>query len=91
MWNTGYALTEIHQLADPNGVRTKAFLSDFARTHRVNIIGGSIADKRDDRVLNTIYAFDREGAEIAEYSKIHSVPSHGRRKVSAQRRSAWPI
>lgn len=71
MWNTGYALTEIQQLADPNGVRTKAFLSDFARTHRVNIIGGSIADKRDDRVLNTIYAFDREGAETAEYSKIH--------------------
>ena len=34
MWNTGYALTEIHQLADLNGERTKAFLSDFARTHQ---------------------------------------------------------
>ena len=71
MWNTGYALTEIHHLADVNGERTKAFLSSFARTHRVNIIGGSIADKREDRVLNTIYAWDREGREIAEYSKIH--------------------
>ncbi|KRE93053.1 nitrilase [Paenibacillus sp. Soil766] len=71
MWNTGYALTEIHQLADVNGERTKAFLSEFARTHSVNIIGGSIADKKEDRVLNTIYAWDREGNEIAEYSKIH--------------------
>lgn len=71
MWNTGYALTEIHQLADVNGERTKTFLSNFARTHGVNIIGGSIADKKEDRVLNTIYAWDREGNEIAEYSKIH--------------------
>ncbi|CAN7699165.1 carbon-nitrogen family hydrolase [Paenibacillus sp. LjRoot56] len=71
MWNTGYALTEIHQLADVNGERTKAFLSTFARTHQVNIIGGSIADKKEDRILNTIYAWNREGNEIAEYSKIH--------------------
>ncbi|MDD9267702.1 carbon-nitrogen family hydrolase [Paenibacillus sp. GCM10023248] len=71
MWNTGYALTEIQQLADPNGKRTRSFLSGFAKEHGVNIIGGSIAAKQDDRVLNTIYAFDRSGAEIAEYSKIH--------------------
>ncbi|WNR42389.1 carbon-nitrogen family hydrolase [Paenibacillus roseipurpureus] len=71
MWNTGYALTEIHQLADVNGERTKAFLSAFAHEHQVNIIGGSIANKRGDRVLNTIYAWDREGREMAEYSKIH--------------------
>ncbi|WP_261807861.1 carbon-nitrogen family hydrolase [Paenibacillus sp. N3.4] len=71
MWNTGYALNEIQQLADPSGERTKAFLSEFARKHQVNIIGGSIADKREDRVLNTIYAFDRAGVETAEYSKIH--------------------
>ncbi|MEC0269867.1 carbon-nitrogen family hydrolase [Paenibacillus anseongense] len=71
MWNTGYALTEIQQLADVNGERTKSLLSSFAKANHVNIIGGSIADKKEDRVLNTIYAFDREGAEIAEYSKIH--------------------
>ncbi|MBD0380525.1 carbon-nitrogen family hydrolase [Paenibacillus sp. WST5] len=71
MWNTGYALTEIHDLADKDGARTKAFLTDFAQRHHVNIIGGSIADKRGDQVLNTVYAFDRQGREIAEYSKIH--------------------
>ena len=71
MWNTGYALTEIQQLADVNGERTKALLSSFAKANHVNIIGGSIAEKKEDRVLNTIYAFDREGMEVAEYSKIH--------------------
>jgi omega-amidase len=71
MWNTGYALTEIHELADKDGARTKAFLSDFAQKNNVNLIGGSIADKRGNQVLNTIYAFDRQGQEIAEYSKIH--------------------
>ncbi|WP_241242779.1 carbon-nitrogen family hydrolase [Paenibacillus whitsoniae] len=71
MWNTGYALDRIQELSDPDGERTKALLSGFARTHGVNIIGGSIAAKRGDRVLNTIFAWDREGNEIAEYSKIH--------------------
>jgi omega-amidase len=71
MWNTGYALAEIHQLADVGGARTKAFISDFARKHQVNIIAGSIADKQGDQVLNTIYAFGRDGLTIGDYSKIH--------------------
>ncbi|UJF36134.1 carbon-nitrogen family hydrolase [Paenibacillus hexagrammi] len=71
MWNTGYALDRIHELADDDGVRTKQFLSDFAKEHKVNIIGGSIADKREERIYNTIYAFDRQGQCMAEYSKIH--------------------
>ncbi|NEW06016.1 carbon-nitrogen family hydrolase [Paenibacillus sp. SYP-B3998] len=71
MWNTGYALTEIHEIADQDGARTKTFLRDFAMKNKVNLIGGSIANKRGDQVLNTVYAFDRQGQEIAEYSKIH--------------------
>jgi len=71
MWNTGYALTEIHDLADANGQRTKAFVSEFCRRHRVNVIAGSIAEKKGDGVRNTIFAFDRDGNDIAEYSKIH--------------------
>lgn len=71
MWNTGYALDRIHELADRNGERTSAFLSAFAKQHGVNIIGGSVADKRGEHVYNTIYAFDRSGNRIADYSKIH--------------------
>jgi omega-amidase len=71
MWNTGYALTEIRELADKEGARTKAFLSDFSRKHSVYIIGGSIAELKHNEVFNTTYAFDRAGNVISDYSKIH--------------------
>ncbi|CAM3973848.1 carbon-nitrogen family hydrolase [Paenibacillus alkaliterrae] len=71
MWNTGYALTQIQTIADKEGERTKAFLSAFSKMHRVHIVGGSIAELREDKVFNTIYVFDREGNVTADYSKIH--------------------
>ncbi|CAM4402396.1 putative amidohydrolase [Paenibacillus endophyticus] len=71
MWNTGYALTEIKTIADKDGARTKAFLSDFSKKHQVHIIGGSIAELKGENVYNTMYAFDRNGEQIADYSKIH--------------------
>jgi omega-amidase len=71
MWNTGYALTEIHRLADENGERTKAMMGQFCREHGVNIIAGSIAEKVGDDVRNTLYVFDRDGNVTADYSKIH--------------------
>jgi len=77
MWNTGYALTEIHEIADREGERTKAFLSAFSQKHQVHIIGGSIAELKGDKVLNTMYAFDRSGNVVSDYSKISSIPSYG--------------
>ncbi|WP_442601040.1 carbon-nitrogen family hydrolase [Paenibacillus sp. KN14-4R] len=71
MWNTGYALDRVHELADRNGEETKALLSHFAREHQVHIIGGSVADKRGEDVYNTIYVFDREGQVTSDYSKTH--------------------
>ncbi|WP_248925492.1 carbon-nitrogen family hydrolase [Paenibacillus hamazuiensis] len=71
MWNTGYALDRIHELADPNGERTDALLSAFSREHGVHIVGGSIAEKVGADVRNTIYVYDREGNKVADYSKIH--------------------
>ncbi|GAB2691885.1 carbon-nitrogen family hydrolase [Paenibacillus thermoaerophilus] len=71
MWNTGYALDRIHELADPEGRTLRELLSGLAKTYGVHIVGGSIAEKRTGGVYNTIYAFDREGREVADYSKIH--------------------
>ncbi|PZE22897.1 carbon-nitrogen family hydrolase [Paenibacillus xerothermodurans] len=71
MWNTGYSLDRIQELADVEGGRTHALLSSFSREHRVNLIGGSIAEKKGQDVYNTIYAYDREGKRTADYSKIH--------------------
>ena len=71
LWNTGYALDRIHELADPGGQRTRQFLSGFAGEHGVHLVGGSVAEKKDGGIYNTMYVFNREGKQTAEYSKIH--------------------
>ncbi|CAM3704296.1 MULTISPECIES: carbon-nitrogen family hydrolase [Paenibacillus] len=71
MWNTGYALDRIGELADPNGEETKRRLSDFAKRHGVHIVGGSVAEKIGDRIYNTMYVFGRDGEITARYSKMH--------------------
>ncbi|MEF2245014.1 MULTISPECIES: carbon-nitrogen family hydrolase [unclassified Paenibacillus] len=71
LWNTGFQLDQIKELADRNGERTRQLLSELSRAYKVNIIGGSIAELRGDEVYNTLIAFDRDGNEVADYSKIH--------------------
>jgi len=71
MWNTGYALEQIHELADQEGECTKALISGFCKTHEVHVVAGSIAERRGDQIYNTIYVFDRTGKVVADYSKIH--------------------
>lgn len=71
MWNTGYALDRIGELADSNGERTKEVIGSFCREHSIHAVAGSIAEKREDGVYNTTYVFDREGRVTAQYSKVH--------------------
>jgi len=71
MWNTGYALDHVAFLADSEGEETKQSMSWFSRTHHVNIIAGSISQKKVDQVYNTVYIFNRQGILTADYSKIH--------------------
>jgi len=71
MWNTGYALEQIGLIADRNGERTISMLSAFSKKHGVQLIGGSIAESREEGVYNTIYAFGADGEITADYSKIH--------------------
>lgn len=71
MWNTGYALEQIHELGDEEGVRTKALISSFCRRHHVNVVAGSIAERVEGRNYNTMYVFNRSGDMITDYTKIH--------------------
>lgn len=72
MWNTGYALERIQELADEEGTITKAWVSAFAHRHQVNVVAGSIAEKQaDGGIYNTTYIFDRSGSMITSYSKMH--------------------
>ena len=71
MWNTGYALEKLEELADENGDRSKAFLSHLAKELAVHIVGGSVAVKRDGKFFNTMYTYNKEGELVGEYSKAH--------------------
>lgn len=71
LWNTGYALTEIGALADPEGRDSRKWLASFAIRHGIHVVGGSIAEIREGQVYNTMPVFNRSGEEVASYSKVH--------------------
>ncbi|WP_269670969.1 carbon-nitrogen family hydrolase [Paenibacillus sp. 481] len=75
MWNTGYALERIHELADLDGQRTQALLSELSQRYQVNIVGGSVAVRSNVQsqanVTNTVYITNRNGEIVATYSKTH--------------------
>ena len=71
MWNTGYSLENVRDIADRQGAPSISALSDLAARYRVNVVAGSIADLKEGGVYNTSYILDRQGRTVAAYSKIH--------------------
>ena len=70
-WNTGFFPKELASCADEDGKRTKAVFSALARELNVNIVCGSVANRKADGLYNTAYVFGRSGETIAEYDKTH--------------------
>ena len=70
-WNTGYFPEDLAATADRDGERTKKTFSELAKELSVNIVCGSVANRRADGFYNTAYVFDRSGAVAAEYDKTH--------------------
>lgn len=71
MWNTGYALDQLSDLADENGQKTQQFLSELALKNQINIVGGSVAVRREQSFFNTTYVYDQKGNLISSYEKVH--------------------
>lgn len=70
-WNTGFFPQELAPCADDDGKAVKALCSALAKELNINIVAGSVANRRADGYYNTAYVFDRSGAVIAEYDKTH--------------------
>jgi predicted amidohydrolase len=68
-WLDGPGLRDLAESLD--GGDTVDAMAEWARTHRINLIGGSIAIVEGDRVSNVSIAYDRDGNQVAAYTKIH--------------------
>lgn len=71
-WNTGFFPREgLESYCDDNGAQTKRVFSALARELNLNIVAGSVANRKADGIYNTAYVFDRGGNCVAEYDKTH--------------------
>jgi len=70
-WNTGFFPKDLAPCADRDGARTKEVFSALARELDLNIVCGSVANRKAVGFCNTAYVFDRTGRIVAEYDKTH--------------------
>ena len=82
VFNTGLVYNPIESIAEPIPTdQTTMFLSGFAEKFNTNIIGGSFLEKcPDGRIRNTSVAFNRFGAIVGKYRKIHMFSHYGSRE-----------
>ncbi|MEA4965559.1 MAG: carbon-nitrogen family hydrolase [Oscillospiraceae bacterium] len=71
-WNVGFFPKDaLASLCDRDGARVRTELGTLAKKHGVNLVAGSVANLRGDKVYNTALVFDRGGACVAAYDKTH--------------------
>lgn len=71
-WNTGFFPREnLAALADEDGKAVTARIGSLAKQYGVNIVAGSVANRKNGGVYNSAYVFDRSGRIVAEYDKTH--------------------
>lgn len=91
-WNTGFVTSPALRAAcDRDGRETKARFSSLARALGINLAAGSVAVDRGDCLTNTAYVFDRTGACVAEYDKLHLFTLMGEEKIFRAGSAAAPI
>lgn len=71
-WNVGFFPKDnLRALCDKDGERVKKTFSALAKELEVNIVAGSVANLKEDKVYNTSYIFNRKGECIESYDKTH--------------------
>jgi deaminated glutathione amidase len=95
-WNAWLDGPGLRALAEGlDGGETVEAMAGWAREHRVNLIGGSIAIADGDRVGNVSIAFDRDGNQVASYTKIHlfdvDVGGHSYRESDGTATGSEPV
>ncbi|TRZ38901.1 carbon-nitrogen family hydrolase [Niallia circulans] len=71
LWTTGYDLTRLSEIGDRHAHKAISFFQKLARAYQVHIIGGSVANKKDDGIYNTLLVINKEGELVHTYDKLH--------------------
>lgn len=71
MWNTSFFPSNVIDICDRDGEKSRKLLSKLAEELNVNIIGGSVCNLLNGELYNTAYVYNRDGKEIANYNKAH--------------------
>lgn len=81
-WNLGFAPHETDaSLADDNGAETTALMARLASELELNIVAGSVVNRRNGKLYNTALVFDRAGSCVASYDKTHLFSPMGEDQV----------
>lgn len=81
MWNTSFIPSNVNEICDKEGEKSKELLSKLSKELNVNIIGGSVSNTLNGKLYNTSYIFDRNGNEIGKYNKVHLFSPSGEDKL----------
>jgi omega-amidase len=71
LWTTGYDLTRMDEIADEGAKDSTSFLSALSKKYSIHIVGGSVAQKTQDGVSNTLLVTNSKGKLVKQYSKLH--------------------
>ncbi len=71
LWTTGYDLTRLDTIADKDAQETITFLKHAAKKYQVHFVGGSVANRVDIGVMNTLLIINKDGELVHQYNKLH--------------------
>ncbi|PTD93567.1 carbon-nitrogen hydrolase [archaeon SCG-AAA382B04] len=71
LWSTGVYFEKFIELSEKIPGKTTKLLSDLANQNNILLCGGSIVEKNNQNIYNTLTFFDREGDLKEKYRKIH--------------------
>ena len=77
IWNSPYSNDSFPKYAEEiagentSGAPSYEFMSRAAEEHGIVLVGGSIPTRRNDKLYNTCFVFDKTGDLLGSYSKLH--------------------
>lgn len=71
LWTTGYDLANLDDTAEEEAQKARFFFHEEAVKHQTHFIGGSVANKTETGIENTMLIYNKNGDFAGKYSKLH--------------------